>query len=287
MVDDAGGVIDDLLVYRNPFGYTVVCNASNREAVVEQFLARRPASVPASVLADRTADTAMIALQGPMALEVLQPLTVCALAGLRYYHATMGQVAGAESVISRTGYTGEDGFELIVSAARAVEVWDRLMAQGAAASILPCGLGARDTLRFEAAMPLYGHEMDRTVNPYEAGLAWAVKPAKGEFVGRQALRDAQAACGRARIGLALPGKRIARQGAAVLDGDRQVGVVTSGTYAITLQRSLAMALVESQAATPGTSLAVDIRGTREPAEVVPLPFYRRDRYLSSGLGRTT
>jgi aminomethyltransferase len=273
MTDESGGVIDDVLVSRGPFGYTVVCNAANRGEVLAQLQRHRPAGE--AVLTDRTRDTAMIAVQGPDALMTVQPLFNGALGSLRYYHATMGQTAGAESVVSRTGYTGEDGFELIVGASRAEAVWNALLESGQPHGIQPCGLGARDTLRFEAAMPLYGHELSRSINPYEAGLGWAVKLDKGDFIGRDALRGLKAHPARRRVGLALPGKRIARQGYPVLRDGRPVGAVTSGTFAPTLQRSLAMALVEAECAAAGTPLSVEIRGLVEPAEIVPLPFYRR------------
>jgi aminomethyltransferase len=273
MLNAVGGVVDDLLVYRTPDAYLVVCNASNRERVVAGFLAGRPEGE--AWLADRTRDTAMIAVQGPKALETVGPLADVPLADLRYYGVATGRVAGVEAVVSRTGYTGEDGFEVIVAAEAALSVWEALREAGAAHGLRACGLGARDTLRFEAAMPLYGHEMDESVNPFEAGLGWAVKLDKGPFVGREALAAAGAPA-RARVGLALEGKRIARQGAPVLRAGRLVGAVTSGTYSPTLGRSLAMALVDAAGGVaPGASLSVDVRGGLEPATIVPLPFYRR------------
>lgn len=282
MLDEAGGILDDILVYRNPFGYAVVCNASNRVRVVEQFLAHRPAVAADADFVDRTLDTAMIAIQGPASLEVVQAHCSVSLAALRYYHSTMARVADAEAVVSRTGYTGEDGFELIVPAAKAVAVWDALLSATSGPVPLPSGLGARDTLRFEAAMPLYGHELGPDVSPYEAGVGWAVKPAKGEFLGRDALKP-RSSVERTRVGLALEGKRIARQGYEVRREGRTIGIVTSGTFAPTLGRSLAMALVDRDHAGTGQVLAVDIRGHEEPAVVVDLPFYRRDRHLNAAL----
>jgi aminomethyltransferase len=188
----------------------------------------------------------------------------------------MGQVLGdVEAVVSRTGYTGEDGFELMIAGASAERVWDALLEEGRGRGILACGLGARDTLRFEAAMPLYGHELSSTINPYAAGVGWAVKFAKGEFVGREALRRFKDQPGQKRVGLRLGGKRIARQGSPVLRDGEAIGVVTSGTFAPTLGESLAMALIDPAHAAPGTPLEVDVRGHREPATVVPLPFYQR------------
>jgi aminomethyltransferase len=274
VANDAGGVIDDVLVYRQPFAFLVVCNASNRKRVVDQFERMRAGA--AGNFADRTLSTAMIAVQGPRALETLQPLFDQPLEPVRYYHLTMGRVLGnVTAVVSRTGYTGEDGFELIVGAGAAVTVWNALLEAGKPHAILPCGLAARDTLRLEAAMALYGHELTDSIDPYSAGLGWAVKLDKGDFVGRDALRAFKDHPPRRRIGLVLDGKRIARQGSAVLSGGRRVGEVTSGTFAPTLQVSLAIALVEPAAAGSPESLKVDIRGHHEVARVVKLPFYKR------------
>jgi aminomethyltransferase len=220
----------------------------------------------------------MIAVQGPSALATLRPLCDVALDTLKYYHAATGKLLGdAPATISRTGYTGEDGFELIVAAADAVRVWDALLESGSGFGVVPCGLGARDTLRFEAGMPLYGHELSATVNPFAAGVGWAVKLDKGEFVGAEALRQHQASPGAARIGLRLNGKRIARQGASISHEGRTVGAVTSGTFSPTLEASLDMALVDPDASAPGTSVVVDVRGKPEEAQVVPLPFYKRPK----------
>ncbi|WP_435021008.1 glycine cleavage system aminomethyltransferase GcvT [Tundrisphaera sp. TA3] len=273
MVDDHGGVLDDILVYRRDDGLAVVCNASNRLKVIGQ-LERHRDGFDARLI-DRTRDTAMIAVQGPAALATASRHFDAPLTDLGYYRCASGKILGVDAVASRTGYTGEDGFELIVPGAKAEAVWDALMDAGRVFGIQPCGLGARDTLRFEAAMPLYGHEMDETVNPYAAGLGWAVKLAKGEFVGRDALRKHKAGPGRSRVGLALEGKRIARQGSVVLRDGQAVGVVTSGTFAPTVGQSLAMALVRPEALADGVTLSVDVRGRDEPARIVPLPFYRR------------
>ena len=275
MVDEGGGILDDILVYHAPDdGYSIVCNASNRAKVVGQLKKHKVGDAKTQLL-DWTMATTMIAVQGPKAEAILQSLCDTPLDGLRYYHALSANVVSARCLVSRTGYTGEDGFEISFAEEMAVTIWEALLDAGKAEGIAACGLGARDTLRFEAAMPLYGHEMDETVNPYEAGLGWAVKLDKGEFVGREALRGLKAGRSRTRLGLTLGGKRIARQGATVLDDGRPVGVVTSGTFAPTLGRSLAMALVERGSASVGTHLDVDVRGHVEPAVVVELPFYRR------------
>jgi aminomethyltransferase len=217
----------------------------------------------------------MIAIQGPKAKGVLQKLCNASLDDLGYYRAMSANVLSASCLVSRTGYTGEDGFEISFAEEMAIPIWEALLKAGKDDGIIPCGLGARDTLRFEAAMPLYGHEMDETVNPYAAGIGWAVKLNKGDFIGREVLVSSKANPGKTRIGLALEGKRIARQGASVLVDGKAVGVVTSGTFAPTLGRSLAMALVDPSVAAVGTPLTVDVRGHAEPATVTALPFYRK------------
>jgi aminomethyltransferase len=197
-------------------------------------------------------------------------------AQLRYYFATPTQYRGKGCVVSRTGYTGEDGLEVMVSKAQAVELADDLVFRG----VVPCGLGARDTLRLEAGMPLYGHELNETINPIQAGLGWAVKVDKGEFIGHDALAHAIEEAGRVpeRVGLELEGKRAAREGSPVLLNEKSpMGMVTSGSYVPWLDRSIAMGYVAPQAARPGTALQVDIRGTLTPARVVPLPFYKRPK----------
>src|SRR5208283_2123971 len=181
-----GGLIDDILVYRHQYGYYLVCNASNRPAVLAQLQQQRRGAV--GNFHDRTRETAMIAVQGPEALATVQPLFDQPLEPVKYYRLTMGRVLGdVHAVVSRTGYTGEDGYELIVAANQAERVWNAILASGQSHGILPCGLGARDTLRFEAAMPLYGHELSEAINPYAALVGWAVKLDKGDFIGRESL----------------------------------------------------------------------------------------------------
>jgi aminomethyltransferase len=285
LTNEQGGVIDDILVYRQPFAYLVVCNASNRAGVRGQFERLREGAL--GNFLDRTQDTAMIAVQGPSALATLEPLFNQPLRSVAYYHMTMGRFLDRiNAVVSRTGYTGEDGFELIVGAPSAVEIWNALLESGKPHGIAPCGLGARDTLRLEAGMPLYGHELSESIDPYTAGLGWAVKLAKGDFWGREALKRLKAirltdAAHKTRVGLQLSGKRIARQGSRVFAGDRAAGEVTSGTFSPTLGISLAMAMVDSTASASGTALDVDVRGHREPARVVRLPFYDRNRTRSA------
>jgi aminomethyltransferase len=273
---DSGGVIDDILVYRQPFAYIVVCNASNRGPVNARLDQLRRGAEGNFV--DRTLDTAMIAVQGPHALATLQPLFDQPLEPVPYYTLIMGRLhGGLNAVISRTGYTGEDGFEVIVAARGALALWNELLESGKPHGIQACGLGARDTLRLEAGMPLYGHELSEAINPYAAGVGWAVKLDKGDFAGRDALVELKAAPGQSRVGLVLDSKRIARQGAVVYSGDRPVGEVTSGTFSPTLQVTVAMALVVPEASAIGSTLTVDVRGHHEPARVVKLPFYKRPR----------
>ncbi len=276
LANDYGGLIDDILVYRMHFGLLMVCNASNRIAVLDQLAKVLFAGKYDAISADRTHEVAMIAVQGPASAATLHAVAPNAADGLGYYHAKIIKLFGTvDTILSRTGYTGEDGFELMLPSEEAVRTWEALLAAGAPFGAKPCGLGARDTLRFEAAMPLYGHELSATTNPYAAGIGWAVKLRKGEFVGRAALEKFKKHPGATRVGLRLDSKRIARQGAEVFAGDSKVGEVTSGTFAPTLEQSLAMALVDPPHAAEGGMLEVDVRGRRERAIVVPLPFYKR------------
>ena len=271
-----GGVIDDLIVYRlGEERFLVVANASNAPVVSEE-LARRLVGWRA-VLDDRSLVTSLVAIQGPLAAGILATLTDVDLDALRYYAIAEGEVAGIPSLVARTGYTGEDGFEVFVDWNRAAEIWTALAEAGKAAGVVACGLGARDTLRLEAGMPLYGNELDRETNPFEAGLGRVVKLEKdGDFVGREALaRVAAAGPAKRLVGLSITGRGIARHGYAVLAGERRTGVVTSGTHSPTLGRPIAMAYVAPGDAEPGTILAVEVREQPVSAEVVPLPFYKR------------
>jgi aminomethyltransferase len=266
--EEDGGTLDDVLVYRWPYGWAMVVNASNREKILG-WLNRHKAGLDVQVQ-DQTPDTAMIAVQGPKALAQCAGMFEADPARLKYYFATPTRYKGKGCVVSRTGYTGEDGLEIMVSKAQAVELADDLVSRGA----VPCGLGARDTLRLEAAMPLYGHELTEAIDPIRAGLGWAVKLDKGEFIGRPALADP--AKRPQRVGLELTGKRAAREGSPVLSAPGSpVGAVTSGSYAPWLDKSIAMGYVPDQYTPPGTDLWVDIRGTLTAATVVSLPFYKR------------
>jgi aminomethyltransferase len=272
ILNDKGGTRDDVLVYKWPYGYSMVVNASNRGKIVAALHGLK--SAYDTQLDDQTESTAMVAVQGPQALALVRGLTEADAETLAYYHAAPTRCLGQQAVVSRTGYTGEDGVEIMIGAKHAVALWEELVKRGAR----PCGLGARDTLRLEAAMPLYGHELTEEIDPYQAGLAWAVKPAKGEFVGKAALAHRQGdATRRVRVGLEVEGRRPAREGMAVTAEGRPVGVVTSGTFAPTLQKAIAMAYVEPAVAAVGTALGVDVRGKAESARVVPLPFYKRPK----------
>jgi aminomethyltransferase len=272
-----GGILDDLIIYRLAEDrFLVVANASNA-ATVSDALAERLAGTR-TILDDGSLSTALVAIQGPAAASILAPLTDVDLAALRYYAIAEGTVAGVHAMVARTGYTGEDGFEVFVDWGNAPLIWDALMAAGAPAGILPVGLGARDTLRLEAGMPLYGNELDRTTTPFEAGLGRVVKLDRpGDFVGRAALTRAAEAPTKQLVGLIVRGRGIARHGYPVHVRDRRTGTVTSGTHSPTLGVPIAMAYVAPGDAAPGTMLDIEIRDARAAAEVVPLPFYTRPR----------
>jgi aminomethyltransferase len=272
--NEAGGILDDVLVYRCDSYYLLVVNASNREKIVG-WIDRHKSGFDILV-EDMTFDWSMVALQGPRALEILAPITETDLAGMKYYTAVETIVNGETSIVSRTGYTGEDGFEIMLPAAEEPPLCDRLMADGAGVGLVPCGLGCRDTLRLEAAMPLYGHEMDESMDPLTAGLGFGVKLDAADFIGKEALVKIKAnPADRQRVGLKLAGRRIAREGSGIFSGATEVGRVTSGTFSPTLEASIAMGYVPKVLAAEGTALEVDIRGKREGAKVVALPFYRR------------
>jgi aminomethyltransferase len=271
-----GGVLDDLIVYRlGDERFMVVANASNAGAVSDALAARLDGF--RVVLDDRSLATALVAIQGPRSAGILARLTDVALDELHYYAIADGRAAGIPALVARTGYTGEDGFEVFCDVAVAGTVWDALLETGKADGVVPVGLGARDTLRLEAGMPLYGNELGRDTTPFDAGLGRVVVLSKeGDFVGRAALERARAEGPRKKlVGLVVRGRGIARHGYEVFAGDRRVGTVTSGTQSPTLGEPIAMAYVTPSEAEPGTIIDVDIRDQRVPAEVVPLPFYKR------------
>ncbi|MFN8630781.1 MAG: glycine cleavage system aminomethyltransferase GcvT [Chloroflexota bacterium] len=276
IVAEDGGIIDDLIVYRlGDERFMVVANASNARTVSDA-LAHRIEGFKA-VLDDRSLATGLVAVQGPRSLDILGPLTGTDIAAIPYYGIADGEVAGVPALIARTGYTGEDGFEVFVDVARVHEVWDAMFAAGQPHGLVPVGLGARDTLRLEAGMPLYGNELGRDTNPFEAGLGRVVKLGKaGDFVGRAALEKvAKDGTTRKLVGLVLRDRGIARHGYPVLVDGTPAGQVTSGTMSPTLGQAIAMAYVPTAQSEVGTMVAVEIRGAPVAAEVVPLPFYKR------------
>jgi aminomethyltransferase len=275
--NETGGVLDDVLVYRLSDCYWLVVNASNRLKIVG-WIERHLGSFQAT-MHDLTRETAMIAVQGPKTSSALPSERAALWQKLKYYGV---MVDGSSDVrlLSRTGYTGEDGCEIVLPAGDAVEIWERLLhrAMETMTDLKPCGLGCRDTLRLEAAMPLYGHELTETIDPLTAGLGFAVKLDKPDFIGKAALVEiAQRTDRPVRVGLQLAGRRIAREGAAVFVGDTRIGEVTSGTFSPTLEQAIAMAYVPPAHAALGTAVEIDIRGKREAATVVKLPFYQRKK----------
>lgn len=268
-----GGTVDDLVVCK--FGedcYLVVVNAANREKDYAHMAANL---LPDTEIEDISDQVAQLALQGPNAKEILAHLIDPELLPQKYYTAVREViVAGIPCMISRTGYTGEFGYELYTAADDGPKLWKLLRQVGAEHGLIPCGLGARDTLRLEAAMPLYGHEMNETVTPLEGGLNFAVKLQKPEFIGRDALLAAGEPK-RVRVGLKATGRGILREEQTVYLGDTAIGTTTSGTFAPYLKQAIAMALVDADHTAPGTTVEVDVRGRRVAAEIVPLPFYKR------------
>ena len=279
LCDDDGGIIDDLIIYRHAEQrFMVVCNAANRVAVMEQLMTLLEEGDLAAEVQDRSDAIGLVAPQGPLAAAVLTRLTELDLDEIPNYHFAVGDVAGIACTMARTGYTGEDGFELFCDANRARELWDALADAGEADGIRPCGLGARDTLRLEAGMPLYGNELGRDTNPFEVNLGRVVKLEKGEFVGRAALQAvADAGPRRKLIGLQMIDNAIPRAGYEIRAGGETIGHVTSGTLSPTLGTKIAMALVPAANAAIGNEFEVVVRERPQGAEQVKLPFYRRPR----------
>nr|WP_246335397.1 glycine cleavage system aminomethyltransferase GcvT [Microcella alkalica] len=284
ILDERGGIIDDLIVYRiTDHEFLVVANASNRDAVVAALEARTAEHGVA--IDDRTDATALIAVQGPAARAVLEAtpqFLAPELDDLKYYAWTTGTFTGPEGessveiLVARTGYTGEDGFELYLGVAHAAALWRALLAAGEPLGLQPCGLAARDTLRLEAGMPLYGHELGTSIQPVQAGLGRVVVTSKESFVGKAAVEAGPGEDARVLVGLTAEGRRAARAGYPVMSGEEVVGEVTSGALSPTLGHPIAMALVHPAHAEPGTTLDLDVRGSRIPATVVPLPFYTKE-----------
>ena len=279
-----GGVLDDILVYHlvdhdgSPY-HALVVNAGNREKIANWIRQHGDDSLGVK-FTDETLDTAMIAVQGPAAIGVVKEHVDFDLEALAYYTGHNGNYDGVPALVTRTGYTGEDGCEISVAASAAERIWNHLLQVGESAGFRAAGLGARDTLRLEAAMPLYGHELSEDINPFQAGLGFAVHFKERDFIGHTALKDIkseyQASGGASqRVGLQLDGKRPPREHYPVVFNGETVGEVTSGTLSPTLNQPIAMALVAPSAAAVGTKVDVDIRGKHHPATVVELPFYKR------------
>ena len=273
MCNEHGGCVDDVLVYKfADEDYLVVVNASNRHKDYEHMVKN---ALEGTEVRDISDSVAQIALQGPASVDTISKLIDAELLPKKYYTAVRGvELDGMELMISRTGYTGEDGFEIYTDAGNAEKLWKLLREAGEEFGVIPCGLGARDTLRLEAAMPLYGHEMDDDITPIEAGLGFGVKLAKEEFIGRDAL-IAAGEPKRVRVGLAVTGRGIIREHQDVFIGGELIGHTTSGTHCPYLGKAVAMALIDASHAAFGTAVEADVRGRRVPAEIIPLPFYTR------------
>lgn len=274
-----GNVIDDLLIYRlTGDHYMLVVNASNieRDLAWIKKQAENFSNFSKVEVFDQSTATALLALQGPLAATILQPLTAVNLAEIRYYHFTADIVDSINCIISRTGYTGEDGFELYCASVDAIKLWKDLLEAGRPQGLLPAGLGARDTLRLEAGYCLYGHELDEHTNPLEARLGWTVKLKKGDFIGRDALAKVKEQGPRRLLaGIELLERGVPRGGYAIYQQDQQIGTLTSGAPGPTVGKNIGMGYVEAEQAIVGRQVSIDIRGKRVAAQIVALPFYKR------------
>lgn len=270
MCNEQGGVVDDLIVYKlNDEAYFIVVNASNKDKDYAWMKAHQRGNVE---FKDLSGDIAQLALQGPKAEAILSRL--CTELPDKYYSFKANvDVGGLKALVSRTGYTGEDGFEIYLANKDAAALWEMLMQEGQADGLLPCGLGARDTLRLEAAMPLYGHEMNDEITPLETNLKFAVKLNKAAFIGKDALLAQTVK--RTRVGLKVIGRGIVREAMPVYKEDQKIGVTTSGTMSSTLNAAIAMALIDKEYKEMGTKVEVEVRGRRVEAEIVRLPFYKK------------
>ncbi len=269
-----GGFVDDILVHKVAEDHYFLCvNAANQEKDFEHIRQANRWQAEVEFAGPRYAQ---LAVQGPLALATLQPLTPLELSEIRYYHFLDGDVDGVQARVARTGYTGEDGFEVYLPAAEAPALWDKLLEAGSSHGIRPCGLGARNTLRLEAAMALYGHEIDASITPLEAGLGWIAKLDKGDFIGREALlRQKERGVTRKLTGIQMRGREIARDGYEVYLDGQAAGWVTSGGPAPALNKNIGLCYLPAEKAEPGTAVEVMIRGRLAEAQTVPIPFYKR------------
>lgn len=275
MCSEEGGVVDDLIVYKaGDNNYFIVVNASNKD---KDYAWMKDYEFGAAEFKDISRKMGQIALQGPKAYKILKKVIKEEEIPRKYYTAVFdGHAAGVGCIVSKTGYTGEDGYELYMAAEDAPAVWETLMEAGKEEGLIPCGLGARDTLRLEAAMPLYGHEMSDDITPLEAGLGFAVKMEKEAFVGKKGL-EGRGPISRKRVGLKVTGRGIIREHQTVYVGDKEVGHTTSGTHCPYLGYPAAMALLDMEYTQVGTVVEAEVRGRRVTARVVPLPFYKREK----------
>ncbi|HPR64194.1 MAG TPA: glycine cleavage system aminomethyltransferase GcvT [Thermoanaerobaculia bacterium] len=276
MLTERGTFVDDLLVYMLAEDhFFLVINAANAPKDIQWMRDHNPMG---AVIEDRCAAYAQIAVQGPNTEAILQPMVEADLPAVKYYRFTIAKVIGREAIVSRTGYTGEDGFEIYCSPEDAAPIYRELFTHGKSQGLKPCGLGARDTLRLEACMALYGNDIDDAHTPWEAGLDWIVKIDKGDFIGRPALQEQkETGITRKLVGFEMIDKGIARHGYPVVIGDEVTGEVTSGTQLPFVGKAMGMAYVPVAHTEPGTEILIDIRGRRLKARVVPMPFYKRQK----------
>lgn len=274
LLNESGGIVDDVILYRLDETHFFICvNAANSDKDFDWIKKNSGTGVEIENASPRYAQ---LALQGPLAEKILQPLTALQLGEIKPFYFACGNVSSIRCLVARTGYTGEDGFELYCDAAAAESLWNTLLECGSPMGLEPAGLGARDTLRLEKAYPLYGHELDETTTPLEAGLEWVLKLGKGPFFGRETLlQQKQGGVTRRLVGLELTEPGIARSNYALFKNEKAIGRVTSGTKSPTLDRSIALGYVSVEEAQVGNTVAVEIRGRRAAAKIVPLPFYRR------------
>jgi aminomethyltransferase len=274
LMNEDGGIVDDVIFYRLEANFFLICvNAANLDKAFAWIQKQVQGDVELKNVSSRYAQ---LALQGPLAERILQPLTTVELGEIQSFFFASGEVRSIRCLIARTGYTGEDGFEIYCEPAEAERLWRALLESGGPMGLEPAGLGARDTLRLEKGYPLYGHELDDTTTPLEAGLEWVTKFAKGPFIGREALlKQKERGVLRKLVGLELLDPGIARRGYALFKNGKSVGQVTSGTKSPTLGKSIALAYVASEEAGLNNSIQVEIRGRKIEAKIVPLPFYRR------------
>ena len=275
--NDDGGVVDDLLVYRfGPERLLLVVNAGTTEKDWNWIISKKGTFDVSTKNA--SSDYCQIAIQGPDAVAVASKLTDASLDSIKYYHFIEGNFAGFDSIISRTGYTGEDGFEIYASAEHAVDIWNRILEAGKDFGILPCGLAARNTLRLEAGMSLYGHELGDDITPLEAGLSWICKLEKGDFVGKDVLvKQKSEGLKRKLIGFEMTGKGIGRDGYDIKSGGRIIGKISSGSPAPFLKKNIGLGFVEADFAEIGRVIEIDVRGKDIEAVIVPTPFYKRKK----------